>query len=249
MKTICVLNQKGGVGKTTTALNVGLELAQQNNHVLFVDLDAQSNLTYCLGIDDEQELTAFDVLTEKAPVKEVSQDIYNFALVPASILLSGSDLSLTGKRKEYRLKEALSEVSGLYDYCIIDTPPVLGILTVSALTASNCCIIPCQGDIFSIIGLTQLINTIETVQGTTNKRLEVAGIVLTRFNPRTILAREAADYLDDIASTLNSKVFDTKIRECNAIKEAQINQTSLYECAPRSNATMDYRNLVKEIIK
>jgi chromosome partitioning protein len=246
MEVIAVINQKGGVGKSTTAHAIGAGLTLKGHRVLYVDLDAQGNLSYTLRADTNG-LTAMELLqgrnTQAAIQRTAQGDI-----IASSPSLAGADTIITAVGKEYRLREALEPLGGLYDYCIIDTPPALGILTINALTACNGAIIPAQADIYSLQGISQLHTTIETVKQYCNPALTIKGIVLTRYNSRAIISREVADMIEQTAGQLQTKLYNTKIRECTAIKEAQATQQDIYSYAPRSNATADYTALIAEIL-
>lgn len=245
---IAVINQKGGVGKSTTAQAIGQGLSELHGYkVLFVDLDAQGNLSYSLGVQPNS-LSVLDVLTKKAKAKEVITHTSQGDILPSNIQLSSADLILTEMGKEYRLKEALEPVRKDYDYIIIDTPPALGILTVNALTASTGVIIPAQADVYSLQGIGQLSNTFEAVRKYCNADLKLMGIVLTRYNKRAVLSRDVADLIKETAQTLNTKLYKTQIREAIAIKEAQIQKESIFSYAPKSNASIDYQNLINEVI-
>ena len=159
-----------------------------------------------------------------------------------------ADATLTATGKEYRLKEALQALKGKYDYCIVDTPPALGILTVNALTAATGAIIPAQADIFSLQGIGQLGGTLDAVKKYCNPDLSVMGILLTRYNDRAVIGREAAEMTERTAGQLGTKLFTARIRECTAIKEAQARRQSIYSYAPKSNAAADYAALVAEIM-
>ena len=246
MEVIAVINQKGGVGKSTTAHAIGAGLTLKGHRVLYVDLDAQGNLSYTLRADTNG-LTAMELLqgrnTQAAIQRTAQGDI-----IASSPSLAGADTIITAVGKEYRLREALEPLGGLYDYCIIDTPPALGILTINALTACNGAIIPAQADIYSLQGISQLHTTIETVKQYCNPALTIKGIVLTRYNSRAIISREVADMIEQTAGQLQTKLYKAKIRECTAIKEAQATQQDIYSYAPRSNATADYTALIDEIL-
>lgn len=248
MEIIAVINQKGGVGKSTTAHAIGAGLSLKGYKVLFIDLDAQGNLSYTIGADPGG-FSAYDVLQHQAGAGEAIQTTDQGAIIASSPALSGADTIITATGKEYRLKEAIAPLSGLYDYIIIDTPPALGILAVNALTACSSAIIPAQADIYSLQGISQLYSTIETVKRYCNPALKIRGIVLTRYNSRAIISREAADMIERTAAQLQTKLYQSKIRECTAIKEAQATRRSIYSYSPQSNAAADYSALVDEIIR
>ena len=247
IKTIAIINQKGGVGKSTTALCVGAGLSLKGFKVLYIDLDAQGNLTYTLGADNKG-LTALDVLTKEATAEQTIQRTAQGDVIAASPSLAGADTLITAVGKEYRLKEALEPIKEKYDYIIIDTPPALSVLTINALTACTGVIIPAQADIYSLQGISQLNNTIQTVKQYCNPSLEVMGIVLTRYSARAILSREVAEMIEQTAANLNTKLYKATVRENIAVKEAQASQQNIFEYAPKSNAAADYSALVDEII-
>lgn len=248
MQTIAVINQKGGVGKSTTALAIGAGLILKGYKTLFVDLDAQANLTYTMGASTDG-YNAFGVLQRPETAGEEIQHTGQGDIIASSPALAGADTVITQTGKEYRLKEALETIAGRYDYCIIDTPPALGILTINALTACTGAIIPAQADIYSLHGISQLNGTIETVKKYCNPDLHIMGIVLTRFNGRSIIRREVAEMLEHTAEQLHTKLYKTRIRECTALVEAQALRRSIYQYAPRSHASTDYKALVDEILK
>lgn len=249
MKTLTIINQKGGVGKSTTAAALGAGLIRAGGRVLFIDLDPQGNLTYALGADAAglAGATALDVLMKAADIKAAAIATSGAELVPSTPALSGADMTLTATGKEYRLKEQLKAIGNDYDYCIIDTPPALGILTINALTAADAAVIPAQADIFSLQGIAQLYATIDAVKQYTNPALNIAGILLTRWSGRAIISRDIMELLDDTAEKLHTRLFAAKIRECIAIKEAQAQRMSIYDYAPKSNAAADYGEFVKEL--
>ena len=247
-KAIAVINQKGGVGKSTTALAIGAGLSLKGYSVLFIDLDAQGNLSYTLGADTKG-YNAMGVLERPETAKEEIQHTPQGDIIASSPKLAGADKLLEETGKEYRLKEALESLQGAYDYIIVDTPPALGILTINALTACTGAIIPAQADIYSLQGIGQLNSTIETVKKYCNPSLSIMGIVITRFNGRSIIRREVAEMLEHTADQLHTKLYSSKIRECTALVEAQATKQNIYSYAPRSNAAADYKALVDEIIK
>jgi chromosome partitioning protein len=247
MKTISVINQKGGVAKTTTVQALASGLKNRGYRVLMVDLDGQESLTVSTGASTGANI--LDVLQGHKAIKSVIQATPGGDIATGTEDLGKADLTVRGKRAEYKLKEALTEVQGLYDFCIIDCPPSLGILSVSALTASDTCIIPVQADFFSLKALDQLQGTIDVIRKNTNNDLQIEGILVTRYSPRTVLSRDAMEALRDKARTMGTKVFDTTIRECISIKEAQAMKESIHTYAPRSNASKDYNALIDELLE
>lgn len=245
---IAIINQKGGVGKSTTALALGAGLISRGYRVLFIDLDAQGNLTHTLGIQSAN-VTSVDLLAKRMNIKEILQETKKGTLIPASPTLAGADTVITDVGKEYRLKEALSDILNDYDYAVIDTPPALGVLTINALTACSSVVIPAQADIYSLQGIHQLHQTISTVKQYCNSELKVKGILLTRYNTRSILSRDLTEIIEQTAQKLDTKLFTSTIREAIAIKESQVHQQDIYTYAPKSNVTLDYENFVEEFLR
>ncbi len=250
MKIIAVVNRRGGVGKTATAHAIGAGLAHRGYKILFVDLDSQTNLTYDLAADQlRHRYSAIDLLTGAATADKVIQHKAKWDLIPASAALATADAIITATGKEYKLKEALQPLSGLYDFCIVDTPPALNILTVNALTAAAGAIIPAQAEIHSLQGIGLLAETIEQVKRYCNKDLQIYGVVLTRYSGRAILSQDMKANLEAVAEQLGTKVYHTPIRECISLKEAQAVQQDIFTYAPRSNAAKDYTELVEELLE
>lgn len=248
MESIAVINQKGGVAKTTTAHAIAAGLAKEGYRVLMVDLDGQQSLTTVTGAK-AGGYTALEVLTRKAKAAQAVVRTDSGDIIPASDGLGAADTLLKETGREYRLKEALKPVSKEYDFCVIDCPPSLGILTINALTAATTCIVPAQADFLSLQAIGQLQQTIKAVRSYTNRDLKVRGIVITRYSSRAVLSRDAVDMIEAKARDLNTKVFETKIRECVSLKEAQAVRRSIFDYAPRSNGAKDYKALIAEIIK
>lgn len=248
MKTIAVINQKGGVGKSTTAAALGAGFISKGYRTLFVDLDSQGNLSYAIGAQTSGK-TAMGVLQRETSAVSAIQQTANGDIIPSSPALAVADLAITETGKEYRLREALETVSDSYDICIVDTPPSLGVLLSNALTACDGCIIPAQADIFSLQGVGQLSATIDTIRKYCNHDLKVYGILLTRYNSRTAITKEVTSMMEDTAGQLRSKVFKSRIRECTAIKEAQAMKQDIFSYAPRSNAATDYKALLSEMLE
>lgn len=248
-KIISVSNQKGGVGKTTTTGAVAAGFSLKGYKVLCVDLDPQSNLSFSSGAETEDCPTIYEILKGEAKISFSIQKMPSFHIISSNILLSGIELEFTQTGREFLLKEALQAVKDKYDYIFIDTPPALSILTVNAFTASDNIIIPMNADIFSLQGIAQLSETIDRVRKYCNPNLKVEGIVLTKFNKRTVLSREIKGTAELIAEQLNTDIFKSTIRSSVAIMESQTNQQDIYNYAPKNPATQDYMDLVEELIE
>lgn len=245
---ITVSNQKGGVGKTTTSAALATGISAAGKRVLGIDLDPQGNLGFCLGLEATNGPTVLDALQGKMPVREaICQTDYCDVLSSDITLSSGSIELETSGRRECILKDVLAPVINEYDYVIIDTPPALNLLTVNAYTVSDFLIIPMASDILSLVGLSQLKETIETVRGSLNPRLNVMGILLTRFNRRTLLSRDVLEMAQQLAKQINTVVFETKIRSGVAIAEAPAHGESIFDYNPKSAAVTDYQDFIHEI--
>lgn len=247
MKTISVVNQKGGVGKTTTALAIGQYFYLQGKRVLFIDLDMQGNLTYALN--GKVEDNAINVLREPGSIKDNIQKIEYGDLIASSEYLMVADKEINDIGKDYKLKEALELVSSDYDYCIIDNPPTLNILAINSLVACNGALIPVNADTFSLQGVGLLYKNIEAIKKYCNKDLKIYGILLTRYKARNTLTRDLTEMLEDTANKLETKVFSARIRECIALSEAETMKESIYTYAKNSNASKDYNAFMEELIK
>lgn len=248
MKVITITNQKGGAGKTTTAAALGAGLSLKGFSVLLIDLDPQGNLSYTLGAKPDRP-TILGVLTGEVHPRDAIQNTPSGDIIATSKALSGADAFIKDTGKEYRLREALELLKSQYDYIVIDTPPALGILTINALTACDSVIIPAQADIYSLQGIEQLAETMQPVKKYCNPALHISGILLTRYNPRSVLSRDIAELAEQLAAKLDTVLFKTTIRENIAVKEAQISQKQLYKYAPRAKATEDYINFTNEFLK
>jgi len=247
-KIIAIINQKGGVGKSTTASAIGAGLILKGYSILLVDLDAQGNLTNTTGADSGG-ITSADMLSGSASAESAIQHTASGDIIPASPQLYGADGILTAAGKEYRLRDALKPVKKRYDYIVVDTPPALGILAINALTACTGAIIPAQADIYSLQGISRLYSTIQAVKQHCNSSLKVYGIVLTRYSPRAIVSRDLAEMIQQTAERYNTRLFNTAIRESVTIREAQARQMNIFVYAPKSKVADDYRALTEEIIK
>lgn len=248
MTTIVVTNQKGGVGKSTTAHALSAYLASLGKKVLSIDLDAQTNLSYLSGVGSSNG-SIEDVLMQPSNITSVITKFKsNWDFIPASPTLADISGRLTAVGKEFRLNEALEHVAKKYDFVIIDTPPALSILTINALTAADKIIIPLQADVLSLEALKELAGTIATVKRYTNPDLIVSGIVLTRYNPRSILTRDMTDIISKQCEALGTKLYKSAIREAIAIKEAQATRTDIFSYAPDSKVAKDYAKFIEEFL-
>ena len=242
---ITVTNQKGGIAKTTTAAALATAWKREGYKVLLIDLDFQSTLTFNLIAENPENLqpTILDVLEGKAAAKDAIIRTEQADIIPANEHLS----SFTDKGQERALKDGLADITELYDFIIIDTAPTLSTLYICALTASDRVVIPAQADTANLHALEQLSRTIDTVKRLSNPDIKVAGIVLTRYDHRKVLNREIAEVIKDAAAAAGTRLYDTTIRECIAIAEAQALKQDIYTYAPKSNAAKDYKQLSAEI--
>ena len=246
MKIIAVINQKGGTGKTTTVMNLGVALARQKKKSLLIDLDSQGNLTYSFGISVENGTVA-DVIQAKKTIKAIMIEKEGVWVTPSSTSLADVEIAMVGKiGRERFLKDKLNELSS-FDYVFIDCPPSLSVLTVNALNAADEVLIPVQMEILSLQGLSLLVNTVEEVKQVLNNRLRICGIIPFMYDKRRNLSHEV---LAEIKKNNNGvHVFNTKIRECVKIAEAPSFAQSVLKYAPDSNGTHDFINLAKEFLK
>ncbi len=248
-KIIAVTNQKGGVGKTTTAVNIAAVLKQQGKKVLLVDLDPQASATDTYGAKSEDVATAYDLLVNKDVSAELIQQTEQGDIIAGDILLADADKQINGVSAPYVLKECLTKFgTEKYDYVIIDTPPSLNILMTNALTAADEIIIPVCADRYSIKGLHQLYETINTARQYTNPNLQIAGILIVKFQAHTNIAGEFVEAIEALASIIGTKVYQTRIRESVKVREAQALQKDLYDHAKNSTTAVDYVAFVNEYI-
>jgi chromosome partitioning protein len=245
-RVISFANQKGGVAKTTTTLNLGVALAEQELKVLLVDLDPQGNLTMSQGLNpDTIERSMFDVLVHRLPIQEVIHHT-EVDLAVSSIDLAGAELALSSMiGRERALEKALAPVRESYDFVLVDTPPSLGLLTINALVASNGVIVPVQCEYLSLRGLVQLENTLSMIRENLNPEVGIEGILPTMYDKRTLHSREAVEILQENFGDL---VFDTKIRKTVRYAEAPVKGTSVLKYDPSGNAAEAYRQLAKEVL-
>lgn len=248
MKTLifAIVNQKGGVGKTTTAQALGIGMRAKGKAVLFVDLDQQGNLSYAMHADPGH-VGMGEVLLGQAEAAQAIQHLPQGDLLGSSPLLAAADIHIDGDGREYRLKEALAPLLSAYNIIVIDTPPSLGILSINALTAATDVIIPVHPDIFSLQGVGQLSTTYQAVKEHTNPGLRVRGLLLTRYSDRVVLSRDIKKMAKKAAKSLDSVVFEASIREGVSVREAQISQEDLFSYDGKSKVAKDYRKFVEEV--
>jgi len=247
---LTLANQKGGVGKTTTAVNLAAFLGKKKKKVLVIDLDPQGNATSGLGVDKgELETTIYDVLVNEEPMADAiwESSAENVSICPTNINLAGAEIELVNvMSREQVLKEALKPISDDYDYILIDCPPSLSILTINALTASDGVIIPIQGEYYALEGLTQLVDTINIVKKKLNKNLSILGVVLTMFDRRTQLTRQVEE---EVSNYFGDKVFNTHIPRNVRLAEAPSHGVAILDYDKNSKGAKAYESLAAEVIK
>ncbi len=249
-KIVSIANQKGGVGKTTTSINLSTILAKKGKKVLMIDADPQGNASSGVGIDrDEIELSVYDVLINDAQIEEVVKktNIKNLDLCPSNINLAGAEVELVSiESREHRLKEKLDNVKDKYDYIIIDCPPSLGLITLNAFTASNSVLIPVQCEYYALEGLGQLLNTISLVKKHLNKEIEIEGALLTMYDARTNLSNQV---VKEVKNYFNDKVYKNVIPRNVKLSEAPSYGMPISIYDPRSKGAKSYEKFVKEFLK
>jgi chromosome partitioning protein len=246
-QVLAMANQKGGVAKTTTTLNLGVALAERGKRVLGIDLDPQSNLTMSQGLDPEElPVSMFDVLVHKTPIEDVIVQ-REIDLAVASIDLAGAELALSAMiGRERALQKALLPVRARYDFILIDTPPSLGLLTINALTAADGVIVPVQCEYLSLRGLIQLENTLSMIRENLNPDVSIKGILPTMFDGRTLHSREAVEIL---AEHFGDVVYKTRIKKTIRYAEAPVKGSSVLKYDSNGNAAKAYRELAGEVLR
>lgn len=246
---ISIANQKGGVGKTTTTINLAVCLADAGNRVLIIDSDAQGNATSGIGIQKSQvEKDIYDVLVDEIPIKEaiLKTNHQHVDIVPATIQLAGAEIELTAQMaREMRLKLGLEAVLNDYDYVLIDCPPSLGQLSINAFTASNSILIPVQSEYYALEGLSQLLNTVRLVQKHFNPNLAIEGVLLTIYDARTNLG---AQVIEEVRKYFGDRVYDTIIPRNTRLAEAPSHGVSIIDYDPKSRGAEVYQELAKEVL-
>lgn len=248
-RIISIANQKGGVGKTTTAVNLSACIAQRGKKVLLIDIDPQGNATSGLGVESHNSKSIYNVLIESLEMKNaiVPTEVKNLDVCPANISLAGAEVELVSMvSRETRLKESIDEIKDMYDYVFIDCPPSLGLITLNSFTASDSVLVPIQCEYYALEGLGQLINTIKLVQKHLNKNLEIEGVILTMFDARTNLSTQVAR---EVEKYFGNKVFQTIIPRNIRLSEAPSHGLPITMYDPDSKGALTYKKLAKELMK
>lgn len=248
-KIIAIANQKGGVGKTTTSVNLGAGLAAIGKKVLLIDIDPQGNTTSGVGVNKGDVANCiYDVLINEVNPKEAitSTQVDGLDIIPATIQLAGAEIELVPTiSREFRLKKSIQQVKHLYDYIIIDCPPSLGILTINSLTAADSVLIPIQCEYYALEGLSQLLNTVRLVQKQLNTSLQIEGVLLTMFDARTNLGIQV---IEEVKKYFQQKVYKTVIPRNVRLSEAPSHGQSIITYDPRSKGAEVYLELAKEVV-
>ena len=246
MQIISLVNKKGGVAKTTTALALANGLSKRNFSVLAIDCDPQANFSKASGGEDDVVGT-FDILTSKENINEAIQELHAYHLIGADKRLSSIDVALNKPGREFMLKKALYQLNRNYDFCVIDNPPALNVAVANSLVASNKIIICSSAEAFALDGLMELSATLDDVHQFMNPALIVDGILITIFNPRTIIGQHMKEQLSRIALVMNTRVYKSVIRRCNTISVSQSDRKSIFDY-PATNAAHDYDNFLDEFL-
>ena len=247
---VAVANQKGGVGKTTTAQALAAGLAERGYKVLGIDLDPQGNFSTACGAVNYNVPTVYELMKQTAGIEEAIQRMKGgYDVVPANIMLAGAEQELSQTGKEHRLKEAVSTVAGNYDFVVIDTPPSLGVLTVNAFTCASDILIPTTAGIFATAGISQLSETVSSVQKYCNPGVKIRGILFTRFNPRANISRQIKELTEQLSEYISAPIYQTYIRAGVVVEEAQVNKADLFDYAGKSTVAEDYRAFIGEFLK
>jgi chromosome partitioning protein len=245
-KIVTLSNHKGGVGKTTSTINIGAALNQQGKRVLLIDLDPQANLTQSLRLlTADSAQTIYGAIRGAATIKPI-QVAQGFDVVPSTLDLSGAEIELSGEAgREYILKELLEPLKHQYDFILIDSPPSLGLLTLNALSASDEVLIPLQAEYLATQGLSKLLEVVEKIQKRLNKALKIGGVFITQYDGRKVLNRNVAD---TVGGHYGQYLLRAKIRDNVALAESPAAGLDIYRYSPKSNGAEDYTTLVNELL-
>jgi chromosome partitioning protein len=244
-KIISISNHKGGVGKTTSAINIGAGLNKLKKKVLLIDLDPQANLSQSLGVI-EPERTIYGAIRGEYSLQPI-EILKGLDLIPSTLDLSGAEVEMSGEAgREYILKELIEPLKASYDFILIDSPPSLGLLTINSFTASDSILIPLQAQYLALQGLTKLIEVVDKIKRRLNKELEIGGVFITQYDKRKVLNRDVAE---TIKAHFKDEVFKTMIRDNIALAEAPANGLDIFRYSPKSYGAEDYLSLSKEILK
>ncbi len=241
---ITITNQKGGVGKTTISSALVCGLHQRGARVLGVDTDPQGNLGFTLGLDPDNIKTLYDVFTGACTMEQAISHTEFGDVVPSDIMLSSFDVMFTAQHREFLLSQYLAAVTSQYDFIIIDTPPSLNILTINAYVASTGLIIPMESEILSLVGVSQILETVEAVRASFNPHLRVLGILMNRFDSRTKLSREVLEMAEEVATQMDSHVFPVHIRRGVDVARAPAYGQSVLSYRPNSKPAVDLDSFV-----
>lgn len=246
-RIISVMNQKGGIGKTTTCVNLGAALTRFSQKVLLIDFDPQANLTASMDVREEGQLTVYDWMKEECSFKEVCIHKEGMDIIPSSMMLSGFDMEMAEHQgREVMLSRVMNQLLGEYDYVLIDCPPTLGLLSLNALTASDGIIVPLKAEYLSLEGVSALLETIEAVKENTNQRLSLIGFVITMYNGKHKIQKDIRALMKE---HFKNKVFDTAIRNNIALAEAPSFGEDIFTYSEKSTGATDYRKLAKEVLE
>ncbi|MFH1030373.1 MAG: ParA family protein [bacterium] len=247
---ISIVNQKGGVGKTTTAINLAAYLAKLNKRILLIDLDSQANATSGIGMSGEEDfITAYDILINNRPARSAikNTNIDGYHIIPSHTSLAGASIELVShENREYKLAEAIKDINEIYDYIFIDCPPSLCLLTINGLVASDKVLIPVQSEYYALEGLGQLLNTVALVQNNLKPNLELMGAIITMFDSRNRLSK---DVLEELYQYFPGKIFKSVIPRSVRLAEAPSFGKPICEYEPESKGAKAYERLAREILE
>jgi len=247
MRIIAFINQKGGVGKSTSVFNIGAALNAMGKKVLLIDCDPQHGLTTSAWLEFADHERSLYGVFKGMPMRDVWVNREGLYIVPSTVALAGIEIELASMKRgrDFMLQESLANIDE-FDFILLDCPPSLGIITVNALTVATEVIIPVQPEYLSLLGMKHLMDTIESVKKRVNETLKISGVIFTRFDPRKLLNQEV---MENIKKHFPDKVFSTYIRENIALAEAPAHSKTIFEYSPKSNGAQDYENLTKEIVE